>query len=345
MVYLVGVMGASGYAGGELLRLLAGHPELAVIAAGANQQVGVPIRQIHPSLAVLDPGRFVPNDDPRLLAADVVFSALPHGQSAGLARQVSSTLALIDLGADHRLLDAAQWRRYYGEAARSEPWTYGLAELPGQRKLIADSDRVANPGCYATAVQLALAPLVGAGLIARETINVVAASGTTGAGRNPLPGLMASQVIGSMSVYKVGGIHQHIPEIEQQLNQLTGPPGQDVHVCLTPLLAPMPRGIIAICTARASDGSGAARDLLADAYADEPFVTVLPAGEWPNTAATLGSNQTLLQATTDERTGTVTVVAALDNLGKGAAGQAIQNANLMLGLPEDCGLSRIGVAP
>lgn len=351
MVYLVGVMGASGYAGVELLRLLGDHPDFAVVAAGANRHVGVPIGQIHRGLAGRNPGRFVRNDDPKLLAADVIFSALPHGQSAGVEMRARQALAIVDLGADHRLVDAEQWQRYYGDATRSEPWTYGLPELPGQRKLIADSQRVANPGCYATAIQLALAPLLAVGMLKPDTINVVAASGTTGAGRDPVPALQASQVMGSMSAYKVGGVHQHIPEIEQQLNALAGSAQPTAQVSFTPLLAPMPRGIIAVCTARVSaEPESAPRmktasQLLTEAYRREPFVTVLPDEEWPATAATLGTNQTLIQATTDWRTGLVTVVAVLDNLGKGAAGQAIQNANLMLGLPEGQGLPWIGMTP
>jgi N-acetyl-gamma-glutamyl-phosphate reductase len=253
-----------------------------------------------------------------------VFLALPHGESAAVAAAVPDTVKIVDLAADHR----------------DDPrWTYGIPELPGRRAAIAGSDRVSAAGCYATAVILGLAPLIAAGIVEPSDVVVVAASGTSGAGRSPRQHLLATEVIGSMSVYKVGA-HQHVPEIKRA----TGA----VSVSMTPMLAPMPRGILATTTARmATVGNhrGELTDCLASAYSDEPFVHLLPSGDWPVTGATFGTNACLLQATADIDSGRAIVVSALDNLGKGAAGQALQCANLMLGLPETAGLTIDGVAP
>ncbi|HAN72168.1 MAG TPA: N-acetyl-gamma-glutamyl-phosphate reductase, partial [Actinobacteria bacterium] len=222
-------------------------------------------------------------------------------------------------------------------------WTYGLPELPGARDAIRESLRVANPGCYPTSVTLAMAPVLAAGLVAPDVV-IVAASGTSGAGRKPSDALLATQVMGSMSAYKVGGSHQHTPEMEQTLSASAGVP---VTVSFTPLLAPMPRGILATVSApmNGSTSVGDVRSALTEAYADEPFVHVLPEGHWPQTSSVAGSNAVHLQCAVDEHAGRVVVVSAIDNLGKGAAGQALQNANLMLGLDEGLGLSMNGVAP
>jgi N-acetyl-gamma-glutamyl-phosphate reductase len=337
------VAGASGYAGGELLRLLSGHPELDVAVLAAGGHAGQPLASVHPHLPALAGRTFAATDPATLDDADVVFLALPHGESAALAARLRADQLVIDLGADFRLADADAWERYYG-TPHAGTWTYGLPELPGQRRLIAASRRIANPGCYVTAVTLALAPLLAAGVADGGDIVVVAASGTSGAGRTPKPNLLASEVIGSVSAYKVGGTHQHTPEIAQNLGQAAG---RSVTLSFTPLLAPMPRGILATCTARLARHAGEqeVRDILRAAYDGEPFVHVLPDGSWPTTAATLGSNAVQLQATVDTSVGRAIVVAAEDNLGKGAAGQAVQNANLALGLPETAGLTALGVAP
>ncbi|MFE9201547.1 N-acetyl-gamma-glutamyl-phosphate reductase [Micromonospora sp. NPDC007230] len=329
----VAVAGASGYAGGELLRLLAGHPELDLVAATAHSQAGQPVAAIHPQLAGLD--LVLGATDPATLAdADLVFLALPHGQSAALAAALPATVKVVDLGADHRLRDADAWSRYYG-GPHAGAWTYGLPELPGQRAAIAAATRVASTGCYAVATTLALAPLIAAGAVHPADVVVVAASGTSGAGRAAKAHLLGSEVMGDLSPYKVGA-HQHVPEIKQA----TGATG----LSFTPVLAPMPRGILATVTA-VPTGDADPRAVLARAYADAPFVHVLPEGAWPHTAATAGSNSCHLQATVDVDSGRVIVVSAIDNLGKGAAGQAVQNANLMLGLPETTGLPVFGVAP
>ncbi|MFY1585478.1 N-acetyl-gamma-glutamyl-phosphate reductase [Micromonospora sp. WMMD734] len=329
----VAVAGASGYAGGELLRLIAGHPEFDLVAATAHRQAGAPVTAVHPQLAGLDL-TFAATDPATLADADLVFLALPHGESAALAAGLPESVRVVDLGADHRLRDADAWSRYYG-GPHAGAWTYGLPELPGQRAAIAGATRVANTGCYAVAITLALAPLIAAGAVAPADVVVVAASGTSGAGRAAKAHLLGSEVMGDLSPYKVGA-HQHVPEIKQA----TGATG----LSLTPVLAPMPRGILATVTA-VPTGDADPRAVLADAYADAPFVHLLPEGAWPHTAATAGANSCHLQATVDVDSGRVIVVSAIDNLGKGAAGQAVQNANLMLGLPETTGLSTFGVAP
>ena len=291
--------------------------------------------------------------DPDVLAdADLLFTALPYGESAQLAARLPDHLRVIDLGADFRLADPGAWERYY-PTPHAGQWTYGLPELPGARDAIRAAARVAAPGCYATASILALAPLLAAGLADPADIVIVAASGTSGAGRSARPDLLATEVMGSMSAYQVGGVHRHTPEIEQNIDpERAGLPAPaPVSVSFTPTLAPMPRGILATCTARlrepagADSGAGPLRAALRAAYDAEPFVHVLPGDRWPVTGATLGSNAAHLQVAADPHAGRAVVVCALDNLVKGAAGQAIQIANLMLGLPETAGLTAHGVSP
>jgi N-acetyl-gamma-glutamyl-phosphate reductase len=347
----VSVAGASGYAGGELLRLLAGHPDLEIGAVAAHGSVGAPVTTLLPQLTghpALQDRVFVPAEPDALADADLLFTALPHGESAKLAAALPAQLKVVDLSADFRLADAGTWEQFY-PTPHAGRWPYGLPELPGARDAIRSAATVAAPGCYATASILALAPLLAAGLIEPSDIVIVAASGTSGAGRSPRPDLLASEVMGSMSAYSVAGTHRHTPEIEQAL--LAERPvvhaSTPVTVSFTPSLAPMPRGILATCTARlASAHAGAQlRDALIAAYGHEPFVHVLPDGQWPVTGSTLGSNAAHLQVAADPHVGRAVVVCALDNLVKGAAGQAIQVANLMLGLPETSGLTAHGVAP
>jgi N-acetyl-gamma-glutamyl-phosphate reductase len=330
----VALAGASGYAGGELLRLIAGHPHFELAVATGQTHAGRPIGSVHPHLPQFAGYLFAETDPAALAEADLVFLALPHGESAAIAGQLPPDLTVVDLGADHRLVDPMAWSLYYpGPHAGS--WTYGLPELPGQREAIAGSTRTAATGCYAAATILALAPLIAAGIASPDDVVVVAASGTSGAGRSLKAHLLATEVMGSLTPYKVGN-HQHVPEIMQATGART--------VSFTPVLAPMPRGILATVTARPTGGPDV-REVLAEAYADEPFVRVLPAGTWPTTSATLGSNACHLQATVDGGSGRLVVISAIDNLGKGAAGQAVQCANLMLGLPEAAGLTANGVAP
>jgi N-acetyl-gamma-glutamyl-phosphate reductase len=346
----VAVAGASGYAGGELLRLLAGHPDLEIGPVAAHGSAGTSVIALHPQLSG-HPGLadriFDPADPALFAAADLLFTALPHGESGPLADALPAELKIIDLAADFRLADPDAWARYYPTPYAGH-WAYGLPELPGARDAIRASATVAAPGCYATAAILALAPLLAAGLVEPSDIVIVAASGTSGAGRSPRPDLLATEVMGSMSAYQVAGTHRHIPEIEQALSSeravvQAAPPT----ISFTPALAPMPRGILATCTARLASpqaGTPQLRDALAAAYDGEPFVHVLPEGRWPATGATLGSNAAHLQVAADAHAGRAIAICALDNLGKGAAGQAVQIANLMLGLPETAGLTTIGVA-
>ncbi len=343
----VAVAGASGYAGGELLRLLAGHPDLELGVVTGQSSAGRSIGEVHPQLAGLPSlagRRFDAADAVAGSGCDLAFLALPAGESAGLAAELDQHIRIVDLGPDFRLADAGAWARHY-QAPHAGRWVTGLPELPRAREQIRAAARVAVPGCYATAAIVALAPLLAAGLAEPHDIVIVAASGTSGAGRSPRPDLLASEVMGAVSAYQAGGTHRHTPEIEQALGEAAAQAG--VTVGFTPILAPMPRGILATCTARLTGDPGTAlvRAALAGAYAGEPFVCLLPEGRWPSTAAVAGSNGVHLQAAADARTGRAIVVAAIDNLGKGAAGQAIQNANLMLGLPETAGLTSIGVSP
>ena len=345
----VAVAGASGYAGGELLRLLAGHPDLEIGPVAANSNAGTPVTAAHPQLTGhpgLEGAVFAGTEPDVLADADLLFTALPHGESAQLAARLPGHLKIINLGADFRLADEDAWTRYYPTPYAGQ-WTYGLPELPGARDAIRAAATVAAPGCYATASILALAPLLAAGLAEPADIVIVAASGTSGAGRSPRPDLLATEVMGSMSAYQVGGTHRHTPEIEQNIDpeRAGSPAPAPVSVSFTPTLAPMARGILATCTARSGASAADLRAALAAAYDAEPFVHLLPGGRWPATAATLGSNAAHLQVAADPHAGRAVVVCALDNLVKGAAGQAIQIANLMLGLPETTGLTTHGVSP
>ncbi len=347
----VAVAGASGYAGGELLRLLAGHPDLEIGPLAAHGTAGTSVTALHPQLSghpSLHEAVFAPTDPELFADADLLFTALPHGESARLAAALPAHLKIIDLGADFRLEDPEAWARYYPTPYAGR-WTYGLPELPGARDAIRASTTVAAPGCYATACILALAPLLAADLVEASDVVIVAASGTSGAGRSLRPDLLGSEVMGSMSAYQVGGTHRHTPEIEQVLltERSVVPRSGQVTLSFTPTLAPMARGILATCTARLAVAATAARlrATLTAAYQGESFVHVLPEGRWPGTGATLGSNAAHIQVAADTHAGRAIVVSALDNLGKGAAGQAIQIANLMLGLPETAGLTAHGVTP
>ncbi|WP_432537603.1 N-acetyl-gamma-glutamyl-phosphate reductase [Kineococcus arenarius] len=344
----VAVAGASGYAGGELLRLLLQHPHVEIGALTGASNAGTALGELQPHLLPLADRVLQPTTAEVLAGHDVVFLALPHGHSAAVAAELGEDVLVVDCGADHRLTDPAQWQRFYG-SEHAGHWPYGLPELPlagggKQREHLAGARRIAVPGCYPTSVSLALAPGFAAGLLAGEDVVVVAASGTSGAGKSLKPHLLSSEVMGSMSPYGVGGGHRHTPEIEQNLALAAGGP---VSVSFTPTLAPMPRGILATCTAKLAPGAAAGdvRAAWEAAYADEEFVHVLPEGRWPSTAAVLGSNAAALQLAVDEHAGRVVVVAAIDNLTKGTAGGAVQSVNAALGLGEGTGLSAVGVAP
>lgn len=342
MTVRVAVAGASGYVGGELLRVLLAHPGVAIGALTAHANAGRLLGDIQPHLAPLA-GRELAETSPAALAGhDVVFLALPHGQSAAVAADLGEEVLVVDCGADHRLADAADWERFYG-TPHAGTWPYGLPELPGHRDALLGVRRIAVPGCYPTAVSLGLFPAYAAGLAEPEAV-VVAASGTSGAGKALKPHLLASEVMGSMSPYGVGGGHRHTPEIGQNLSAVAGEP---VTVSFTPTLAPMPRGILATSTARARPGTTAeaVRAAYEKAYQGEPFVRLLPPGQWPATGAVTGSNTALLQVAYDESARRIIAVSAIDNLTKGTAGGAVQSMNIALGLPEELGLSMTGVAP
>jgi N-acetyl-gamma-glutamyl-phosphate reductase len=336
----VAVAGASGYAGGELLRLLLAHPEVEIGALTAGGSAGTPLGVHQPHLLPLAERVLEDTTAATLAGHDVVFLALPHGHSAELAAQLGDDPVVIDCGADHRLTDPAAWERWYG-GEHAGSWPYGLPELPGARDALRGARRVAVPGCYPTAVSLALAPAMAAGIVEPDVV-VTAVTGTSGAGKSLKPHLLGAEVMGSLSTYGVGGVHRHTPEIVQNLSAAAGAP---VSVSFTPVLAPLPRGILATCSTRTQASAAEAVEIYAKAYADEPFVHLLPTGTWPSTAATLGANTVALQVTVDPDAGRLVVVAAIDNLTKGTAGGAVQCMNLALGLPETTGLPLTGVAP
>ncbi|QUQ72590.1 N-acetyl-gamma-glutamyl-phosphate reductase [Kutzneria sp. CA-103260] len=339
MTVRVAVAGASGYAGGELLRLLLGHPEVEIGALTAGGNAGTPLSQHQPHLVPLADRVLADTTAAELAGHDVVFLALPHGKSAELAAQLGEDVLVIDCGADHRLTAAADWERWYG-SAHAGSWPYGMPELPGARENLRGTKRVAVPGCFPTAASIALAPAFAADIVEPDVV-VVAATGTSGAGKSLKPNLLGSEVMGAASAYNVGGKHRHTPEIAQNLGKIAG---QKVAVSFTPVLVPMPRGILATCTAPLRSTVDV-RAVYEKAYADEPFLHLLPEGVWPTTAATLGSNALHVQVVVDEDTNRLVVVAAVDNLTKGTAGAAVQSMNLALGLPETTGLSTVGVAP
>lgn len=343
----VAVAGASGYAGGEVLRLLLAHPGVRIGAVTGASNAGERLGVLQPHLLPLADRVLEPTSPETLAGHDVVILALPHGESARYAEALShqaggDEVVVIDCGADFRLTDPEAWQRFYG-SEHAGTWPYGLPELPGQRARLAGARRIAVPGCYPTVSSLALAPLVESGLVETDDLVVVAASGTSGAGKAAKPHLLGSEVMGSVSAYAVG-THRHTPEIVQNLSALTQEP---VRLSFTPLLVPMPRGILATCTATVKPGVGAEdlRAAFVKAYADEPFVHLLAEGQWPGTQAVLGSNSVHLQVTLDESAGRAVAVGAVDNLAKGTAGAAVQCLNLALGLPETTGLTTVGVAP
>ncbi|MFD7263009.1 N-acetyl-gamma-glutamyl-phosphate reductase [Streptomyces sp. NPDC059874] len=342
MVVRVAVAGASGYAGGEVLRLLLSHPEVEIGALTGHSNAGELFGNLQPHLGPLA-GRTLEATTPEVLAGhDVVFLALPHGQSAGVAAQLGEDVLVIDMGADHRLKDPADWDAFYG-GTHAGTWPYGLPELPGGRAALAGSKRVAVPGCFPTAVSLALFPAYQARLAEPEAV-IVAATGTSGAGKALKTNLLGSEVMGTVTPYGVGGGHRHTPEMVQNLTPLAG---ERVSVSFTPTLVPMARGILATCSAKALPGTTAEslRAAYEKAYADEPFVQLLPEGRWPTTKSVQGSNAVHVQVAYDESAGRIIAISAIDNLTKGTAGGAVQSMNIALGLHESLGLSTIGVAP
>jgi N-acetyl-gamma-glutamyl-phosphate reductase len=335
----IGVIGASGYAGGELLRLLSGHPEFEVCNVTAHSNAGELITSVHPHLTAYAGQEFSEFKASDFDCCELIFLALPHGESAKVIAQLNDEVKIVDLGADYRLESPEKWAKYYG-GSHAGTWTYGAPELPGARDLIKGASRIANPGCYATAIALGTAPA--AAIADLSDVVVVAASGTTGAGRTAKINLIASEVMGSLTSYKFGGAHQHTPEIEESLQRATG---LQTLVSFTPILAPMPRGILATITVKLKSGVSAAqaRKAYESAYSSEPFITLLTEGVMPKTSSVTGSNMVAMQIAVDEHTKRLIVSVAIDNLVKGAAGQAIQNANLICGFDETLGLTQSGI--
>jgi N-acetyl-gamma-glutamyl-phosphate reductase len=342
----VAVAGASGYAGGELLRLLSAHPEFEIVTVTAHQNAGQPLSAVHPHLVSLRHLVLQETTPAVLSGADVVFLALPHGASGAITAHLPDDVLVVDCGADHRLTDPDAWAAFYGGEYRGA-WTYGMPELVlagggAQRVNLAGATRIAVPGCNVTAITLGLAPGIAAGVIAADDLVSVLAVGPSGAGRSLRTDLLASELLGSASAYQVGGIHRHTPEIVQNL---TAAGGANPTISFTPVLVPMARGILATSTAKLVGDPKNVRQAWESAYGDEPFMHLLPAGTFPKTADTIGANTVQIGLAVDERAGRVVVVSALDNLVKGTAGAAIQSANLALGLPETLGLPLDGVAP
>lgn len=353
MTFQVAVAGASGYAGGEVLRILADHPDYEIRTVTANQNAGQPLIALQPHLRSLDHLTLTETTAQNLAGHDVVFLALPHGASGEIAAALPADTLVIDCGADHRLENPADWAAFYGGEYHGS-WTYGIPELPlvqsagvgavTQREKLAATTRIAAPGCNASAVTLGLVPGIRSQLIDEEDIVAVLAVGTSGAGKSMKTMYLASEILGTANPYAVGGTHRHIPEIQQNLRAAGA-----THPTLsfTPVLVPMSRGILATVTARVAPGvSGEALHAAwQETYAGEPFVRVLPPGVQPRTADVLGSNTVLISVTLDAAAHRAVIMVALDNLYKGTAGAAVQSANIALGLLETAGLSVNGVAP
>ncbi len=338
----IAVAGASGYAGGEVLRLLLGHPGVEIGALTGGSNAGEPMGALQPHLVPLADRILEPTNQETLAGHDVVFLGLPHGQSGEIAAALGDDVIVIDCGADFRLADPALWERFYG-GTHAGTWPYGLPELPGQREVLRGARRIAVPGCYPTVSTLTTAPALAAGLVEPDIV-VVAASGTSGAGKSAKTHLLGSEIMGNASAYGVGGGHRHTPEIIQNLRTLTD---GEVSVSFTPMLVPMSRGILATCSAPlvADISAEDAYAVYAEAYADEPFVHLLPAGQWPQTQSVLGSNSVHVQVTVDAAARRLIAVGAVDNLAKGTGGAAVQCMNLSLGLDEGLGLTTVGIAP
>ena len=350
----VSIIGASGFAGGEILRIVAAHPAFEVDQLCASSSAGKKLGEFHPQIPLLAQRELTAVDPAALKESAAIFLALPHGQSgkiAGQLREAGVESLLIDCGADHRLTSPAAWDHYYGGEYR-QAWTYGMPELQAfggssQREQLKKTKQIAVPGCNVTAVTLAFQPLVAAGLIDPGDIVATLAVGYSGAGKSLKPHLLATAALGNAQPYAVGGTHRHIPEIAQNFAVSSKNDAEDFKITLTPVLVPMSRGILATVTASATEKTSTEQlhDLYQDFYQEEHLIQVLELGSWPQTQGVTGSANVQVQVALDQRSGKIIALSALDNLGKGTAQAAVQSANLALGLPEYSGINQIGVAP
>lgn len=343
----IAVVGASGYTGLELIRILYNHPEVAVTALTSEQSAGRKISEVFPTLN----GRcdlLLENLQPSKIAekADLVFTALPHKAAMEVVPAfLEFGKTVIDLSADYRISDPAVYEKWYEKHLNPdnlEKAVYGLPEL--RREKIESAELIANPGCYPTSIILALAPLLENGLIEPDSIIADSASGVSGAGRSAKVESLYSELNEGFKAYSVAGTHRHIPEIEQELSLLAGKP---LKITFTPHLVPMDRGILSTVYSQPKTSIKAEQlqKLYQDFYAGEPFVRLMPKGSLPSTAFVRGSNFCDIAALLDERTGRIIIVSAIDNLVKGAAGQAVQNMNISSGFPENMGLEILPVFP
>lgn len=345
MVYSVAVAGASGNAGGELLRLIAKHPQLQLKTVTASSMVGEKVGAVHPQILDYKDMTFVETEANLLSGHDIIFLALPHATSAAIVQKLQGNSLILDCGADYRLESAADWEKYYG-GTHAGTWAYGMPELlvgsGKQRAKLHSAKQIAVPGCNVTAVTLGLAPALAAGLVETQDIVSVLTVGTSGAGRGATEKLFEKEPTGSANAYQVGGIHRHIPEIEQNLSKSAGQP---IQISFTPVLASLDRGILAVNTAKLKTGVTVEQlqAAFSNAYGDEEFIDLLPLGEFPSTADTIGINKASIGISIDEHANRLIAICAIDNLVKGTAGAAIQSMNLALGLPENTGLTKIGL--
>lgn len=361
--YTVAVAGATGYAGGEALRILAAHPNFEVTCVAGHSSVGDKLGKHMPHIPQLA-DLVVEDTTPEVLNGhDVIILALPHGASGALASQLDPNAVVVDLGADHRLEEKSAWDAFYG-GDFYQHWTYGMPELitgvaadgsySRQREALPGTKRIAGPGCNVTATTLALQPGITQGLVESKDIVADLVVGYSGAGKNlKRTNLLAAEAFGSALPYSVGGTHRHIPEILQNFAHASGKSAaeaDDYTLAFTPILAPMARGILATVSAKLTDKAlgmtdAEIRQVWLDAYEGQDFMVVLPEGVMPATANIIGSNAAHIQVVVDHHAGRLLAFAAIDNLNRGTAGQAVQSLNVALGLPEDAGLTKIGVAP
>lgn len=361
--YTVAVAGATGYAGGEALRILAAHPNFEVTCVAGHSSVGDKLGKHMPHIPQLA-DLVVEDTTPEVLNGhDVIILALPHGASGALASQLDPNAVVVDLGADHRLEEKSAWDAFYG-GDFYQHWTYGMPELitgvaadgsySRQREALPGAKRIAGPGCNVTATTLALQPGIAQGLVEPKDIVADLVVGYSGAGKNlKRTNLLAAEAFGSALPYSVGGTHRHIPEILQNFAHAAGKSAaeaDDYILAFTPILAPMARGILATVSAKLTDKAlgmtdAEIRQVWLDAYEGQDFMVVLPEGVMPATANIIGSNAAHIQVVVDHHAGRLLAFAAIDNLNRGTAGQAVQSLNVALGLPEDAGLTKIGVAP